>query len=389
MLKQVRICKKVSPSTYSTFLTKGKFIDSSKRSQISLRLLLLNSLALLMSACPDVTDTPEFAGSMAGEFAGEEPAGEVMAGVEMAGEEMAGGEGGSTPNLRELGDPCTSVAQCDSGICFSEGVDEQGICTSSCDSEESQCPLEGFVCRSTTSFGYICIPADPKLPCSPCEESYECGSNNDYCIFFPDEQASFCTQACEGDTECPAGYSCTYLGGESNQCYPDSGRNQCDVMDNDDDGIPDEQDNCPSQSNPEQTDRDDDGVGDACDLCPDVENPDQLDSDADGFGDACDLCPLESDPSQVDFDNDGIGNACDNCSQQANTDQADSNQNGIGDLCEIADEVTFSLGSPVGSTELSSSTSYTLTGGMIGVQRANIMNGPNYTLRPYPSTQAQ
>ena len=62
------------------------------------------------------------------------------------------------------------------------------------------------------------------------------------------------------------------------------------IADADEDGIPDEIDNCPTVYNPEQEDIDDDGVGDVCDNCPDDDNPLQEDADEDGVGDACDLC---------------------------------------------------------------------------------------------------
>jgi uncharacterized repeat protein (TIGR01451 family) len=40
------------------------------------------------------------------------------------------------------------------------------------------------------------------------------------------------------------------------------------VPDSDDDGVPDDIDNCPSISNPDQTDSDGDGIGDGCDINP-------------------------------------------------------------------------------------------------------------------------
>ena len=63
--------------------------------------------------------------------------------------------------------------------------------------------------------------------------------------------------------------------------------------DQDGDGIPDAQDNCPNVANPDQADSEltflggPDGVGDACDNCSTVYNPDQADTDGDGVGDAC------------------------------------------------------------------------------------------------------
>lgn len=58
--------------------------------------------------------------------------------------------------------------------------------------------------------------------------------------------------------------------------------------DADDDGVPDDADNCPAVYNFNQFDTDLDGVGDECDNCPGAYNPDQADSDGDGRGDACD-----------------------------------------------------------------------------------------------------
>ena len=59
------------------------------------------------------------------------------------------------------------------------------------------------------------------------------------------------------------------------------------TLDEDDDGVPDDEDNCVSVDNADQFDVDTDGVGDACDNCPETPNPEQEDSDGDGVGDAC------------------------------------------------------------------------------------------------------
>jgi len=59
-------------------------------------------------------------------------------------------------------------------------------------------------------------------------------------------------------------------------------------LDQDEDGLCETEDNCPSSFNPEQLDLDDDGLGDACDNCPSDPNLGQEDEDSDGVGDACD-----------------------------------------------------------------------------------------------------
>jgi hypothetical protein len=99
-----------------------------------------------------------------------------------------------------------------------------------------------------------------------------------------------------------------------------SGSGKDPSLDRDDDGVKNEQDNCPDVSNAGQEDGDDDEVGDACDNCPTKANPPietlgsgliQRDHDGDKRGDACDLCPHLAAASDTDGDADGIGAACD------------------------------------------------------------------------------
>jgi hypothetical protein len=70
--------------------------------------------------------------------------------------------------------------------------------------------------------------------------------------------------------------------------------------DTDNDGTPDDTDNCVDLANPDQADTDNDGIGNAC----------EADTDNDGTPDDTDNCVDLANPDQADDDNDGIGNAC-------------------------------------------------------------------------------
>jgi hypothetical protein len=147
--------------------------------------------------------------------------------------------------------------------------------------------------------------------------------------------------------------------------------------DTDEDGIPDDNDNCPNTQNFDQLDQDIDGLGDACDSdldgdgedngtdnCPDFANADQADADSDDVGDVCDgdddndsvsddadNCPFTPNTDQADSDGDQDGDACDsdddndgltdgvdNCPTTANSDQADFDNDGQGDACDGDDD---------------------------------------------------
>ncbi|MGB1231796.1 MAG: reprolysin-like metallopeptidase [Winogradskyella sp.] len=109
------------------------------------------------------------------------------------------------------------------------------------------------------------------------------------------------------------------------------------VTDNDNDGVPNDDDNCPETANADQSDIDMDGIGDVCDddidgdgilngndNCVTIPNIDQADNDMDGIGDLCD----------VDDDNDTILDDDDNCPFIANPSQSDIDGNGVGDTCD-------------------------------------------------------
>lgn len=138
-------------------------------------------------------------------------------------------------------------------------------------------------------------------------------------------------------------------GDNNNNNNNNGGDDLPDWEDEDGDGVPNRDDNCPEEENADQEDTDEDGIGDACDNCPEVPNADQdpeacdednpdyynrdHDEDGDGVPDVEDNCPETENPNQEDADGDGIGDACDNCPDVANFDQQDTNDDGEGDAC--------------------------------------------------------
>lgn len=115
----------------------------------------------------------------------------------------------------------------------------------------------------------------------------------------------------------------------------------CGALDADEDGVPDDTDNCPDAYNPDQVDQDLDGLGNVCDQdldgdgvantydnCPDVENTGQEDFDSDNIGNECD----------EDADNDAVPDDEDNCRLLPNTDQANNDFDSFGDACDEDDD---------------------------------------------------
>ena len=134
-----------------------------------------------------------------------------------------------------------------------------------------------------------------------------------------------------------------------------------DSPDSDQDGVPDDIDNCPDDSNFDQLDSDGDGLGDVCDGCP----TDPLktvtgicgcgvadtDTDDDGTPDCIDGCPSDANKTEagvcgcgvadIDNDQDGVyvcqGDACDN--------DPDKTEPGVCG-CGVADTDTDDDGTP-------------------------------------------
>lgn len=78
------------------------------------------------------------------------------------------------------------------------------------------------------------------------------------------------------------------------------------LPDEDGDGVPDTDDNCPQVSNPNQDNEDGNSTGDACEVVI-------SDQDEDTIPDEIDNCPAVANVDQSDGDDDGLGDACDDC----------------------------------------------------------------------------
>ncbi|WP_439153065.1 thrombospondin type 3 repeat-containing protein [Winogradskyella sp.] len=116
-----------------------------------------------------------------------------------------------------------------------------------------------------------------------------------------------------------------------------------------------------------QTDNDSDGIPNDDDNCPDTANTDQSDIDGDGIGDVCD----------DDIDNDGVLNDVDNCPETPNPDQLDFNENGIGDICDTECETQSSSDTPITIADSGDDATYTAT---IEMTEALIINDVNVTV---------
>jgi len=154
------------------------------------------------------------------------------------------------------------------------------------------------------------------------------------------------------------------------------------VIDTDNDGIPDNEDSCPTVIN-SGVDVDADGIDDACDTdiagdddidndtilngddnCPAVANTDQANLDSDLLGDACDT-DRDGDGFADQVENAGVFSAGgpDNCPLINNPTQSDRDTDSIGDLCDVDadgdtvdDKVdngdgTFSVKDPLDATD--------------------------------------
>jgi len=151
------------------------------------------------------------------------------------------------------------------------------ICTDGIDNDEDgYIDCEDFDCDNllcndddTCTENDICTAGICEGTVIDCDDGNEC--TRDTC------EAGQCISECNAAS--PDDYCC-----EDQACILEVA---CIPIDSDNDGIPDDEDNCPDTSNASQKNSDADSHGDACDNCPYTDNENQIDSDNDGIGDVC------------------------------------------------------------------------------------------------------
>jgi hypothetical protein len=118
------------------------------------------------------------------------------------------------------GEACGGGTRCYNDLCF------DSTCSAVCDSN-ADCSAYGRDCVwykvLGNLYGPACMPPDANSPlCSLCQSDADCAGDAK-CIessAYPGEK--YCGLPCPNGDECPAGYTCSDVGGAVNNCRPDS-----------------------------------------------------------------------------------------------------------------------------------------------------------------------
>lgn len=133
-----------------------------------------------------------------------------------------------------LGCACDDDLDCASGYCL-DTADGSRVCSELCD---GTCSEPGYTCRDLVNAAgdvvRLCV-ADRDILCQPCEVPTDCGRLDAACAPLEDGESA-CLPACDDAGLCPIGSTCESLeGADGAFCVPDAGI--CDgCIDRDDDG---------------------------------------------------------------------------------------------------------------------------------------------------------
>jgi hypothetical protein len=121
--------------------------------------------------------------------------------------DLTNNDAGKTPNCvatAVVDDHCTENNDCPSGWCVLHLGEK--VCTQTCIEE---CP-EGWSCEQMGAAGsdptFICLSLIPSL-CLPCKSSDDCSASL-RCAAYPEGAGAFCGTPCLQNLDCPCGYEC-------------------------------------------------------------------------------------------------------------------------------------------------------------------------------------
>ncbi|HJL17224.1 MAG TPA: S1 family peptidase [Sandaracinaceae bacterium LLY-WYZ-13_1] len=111
-----------------------------------------------------------------------------------------------TEGTLPVGAECTDHAECSTSFCTDPG-DGRRRCLTACEGDRGMC-LAGEACAAGPGACGGCVDAEildaDRGLGEPCDEATDCRSGD----CFADGGRSYCTRACEGDTDCPDTFHC-------------------------------------------------------------------------------------------------------------------------------------------------------------------------------------
>ena len=143
------------------------------------------------------------------------------AGMCLSGEVCAanvGACGGCVPaeivtGARGLGEACTAGTQCGSGNCLEDG--DASYCSRACTSD-AECG-DSYHCRTTAAGDGVCAVGSRGDTGAPCNVNADCTTG----LFCATRgTASWCTNFCTGEGDCPGGFGCVEVAPDTRVCAP-------------------------------------------------------------------------------------------------------------------------------------------------------------------------